>query len=97
MVPHESVEGEVAKILASEDDSEGEILCAVTGIADDMKGESLVLLTTQKLDQRWIADQLRQRGVPNLWIPKKTRQIQEIPLLGTGKLDLRKIKEFALG
>ena len=97
MVPHESVEGEVAKILASEDDSEGEILCAVTGIADDMKGESLVLLTTQKLDQRWIAVQLRQRGVPNLWIPKKTRQIQEIPLLGTGKLDLRKIKELALG
>jgi acyl-[acyl-carrier-protein]-phospholipid O-acyltransferase/long-chain-fatty-acid--[acyl-carrier-protein] ligase len=97
MVPHESVEGEVAKILASEDACEGEILCAVTGIADDMKGESLVLLTTQKLDQRWMADQLREKGVPNLWIPKKILQIQEIPLLGTGKLDLRKIKELALG
>ena len=36
---------------------------------------------------------MRTKGVPNLWIPKQIKLVDEIPVLGTGKLDLRKIKE----
>jgi len=30
-------------------------------------------------------------GLANLWIPKKVRQVDEIPMLPTGKLDLKEI------
>jgi acyl-[acyl-carrier-protein]-phospholipid O-acyltransferase/long-chain-fatty-acid--[acyl-carrier-protein] ligase len=37
-------------------------------------------------------------GVPNLWIPadRDFYRINEMPVLGSGKLDLRKVKELAL-
>jgi acyl-[acyl-carrier-protein]-phospholipid O-acyltransferase/long-chain-fatty-acid--[acyl-carrier-protein] ligase len=38
---------------------------------------------------------LRKEGFPNLWIPKFIKKVDEIPLLGTGKLNLRKIQELA--
>jgi acyl-[acyl-carrier-protein]-phospholipid O-acyltransferase/long-chain-fatty-acid--[acyl-carrier-protein] ligase len=35
--------------------------------------------------------------LPNLWKPRADQffRVDQIPLLGTGKLDLRKIKEIA--
>jgi acyl-[acyl-carrier-protein]-phospholipid O-acyltransferase/long-chain-fatty-acid--[acyl-carrier-protein] ligase len=42
-----------------------------------------------------LGEELRNKGVPNLWIPKQIKQVKEIPVLGTGKLDLRKLKELA--
>ena len=37
-------------------------------------------------------------GIPNLWIPARDSfvAVEEIPILGTGKLDLRAIKQVAL-
>jgi acyl-[acyl-carrier-protein]-phospholipid O-acyltransferase/long-chain-fatty-acid--[acyl-carrier-protein] ligase len=36
-------------------------------------------------------------GLPNLWIPKASQfyRVEEIPLLGSGKLDLRALREAA--
>ena len=68
-------------------------MCAVTGIADETKGESLVLLTVVEIDLKSLGEKMRTKGMPNLWIPKQIKLIDEIPVLGTGKLDLRKIKE----
>jgi acyl-[acyl-carrier-protein]-phospholipid O-acyltransferase/long-chain-fatty-acid--[acyl-carrier-protein] ligase len=47
---------------------------------------------------REIIDQLQLAGLPNLWIPGSNCffEVTQIPLLGTGKLDLRAIKETAL-
>jgi hypothetical protein len=33
------------------------------------------------------------KGIPNLWIPKKMKKIQEIPVLPTGKTDIFKIEK----
>jgi len=40
---------------------------------------------------------LGERGIPNLWIPgdRDYFVVNELPVLGTGKLDLRKVKELA--
>ena len=94
MVSHESVENMVTQIISADKDADGEILCVITGIADEAKGESLVLLTAVEIDLKSLGEKMRTKGVPNLWIPKQTKLIDEIPLLGTGKLDLRKIKEL---
>jgi acyl-[acyl-carrier-protein]-phospholipid O-acyltransferase/long-chain-fatty-acid--[acyl-carrier-protein] ligase len=34
-------------------------------------------------------------GLPNLWIPKVVKQVAEIPILATGKLDLRACQRLA--
>ena len=73
-----------------------DIVYAVTGITDESKGECLVLLTTSEVNSKWLGEELRNKGFPNLWIPKKIKQVKEIPVLGTGKLDLRKLKELAV-
>ena len=94
MVSHELVEEAVTKILSEEQHVDA-LTVAVTGISDKLKGECLVLLLLQEIDKKWLADQLRETGLPNLWIPKKHIVVEEIPVLGSGKLDLRKINQLA--
>jgi acyl-[acyl-carrier-protein]-phospholipid O-acyltransferase/long-chain-fatty-acid--[acyl-carrier-protein] ligase len=95
MVSHESVEDVIAGLLSVDGHTSDDILCAVTGIEDGSKGECLVLLSTVAVNSKWLGDNLRNKGIPNLWIPKHIKKIEEIPVLGTGKLDLRKLKELA--
>jgi acyl-[acyl-carrier-protein]-phospholipid O-acyltransferase/long-chain-fatty-acid--[acyl-carrier-protein] ligase len=95
MVSHESVEDAISKLLSMDCHTNDDIVCAVTGIADESKGECLVLLVISKVDPKWLTTQLRKEGFPNLWIPKFIKKVDEIPLLGTGKLNLRKIQELA--
>ena len=45
-----------------------------------------------------ICRKLGEAGLPPIWIPSPDsfRRIDEIPILGTGKLDLRRVKEVAM-
>ena len=95
MVSHESVEDVIAGLLSVDGHTSDDILCAVTGIEDGSKGECLVLLSTVIVNSKWLRDNLRNKGIPNLWIPKHIKRTEKIPVLGTGKLDLRKLKELA--
>jgi len=38
---------------------------------------------------------LQETGVPNLWIPKHLQRVEAIPVLASGKLDLKKCQECA--
>ena len=72
---------------------------AVTSVPDLKKGERLIVLhkpLAKPVSQ--IIDELSQAGLPNLWIPSTDSfiEVAEIPLLGTGKLDLRAMKQLAL-
>ncbi|HUV12819.1 MAG TPA: hypothetical protein VMY18_04190, partial [Acidobacteriota bacterium] len=44
-------------------------------------------------------EKLPQSELPKLWTPRASHfhRIAAIPYLGTGKLDLRKVKELAMG
>ena len=98
MVPHEIVEEHITKAMHLEGESERRI--AVVGIPDDEKGEALVLLSTvssEAVKQEII--QLRytllERGVPSLWIPKRLVRVEQIPVLASGKLDLKGCERLA--
>ena len=64
-------------------------------MVDPQKGEALVLLSTIEMDQAKLRAQLQEAGVPNLWIPKLILRVDQIPVLATGKLDLRRCAELA--
>jgi acyl-[acyl-carrier-protein]-phospholipid O-acyltransferase/long-chain-fatty-acid--[acyl-carrier-protein] ligase len=94
MVPHGTVEQKLAEVFDL-DQSEG-LRVVVTGVPDAAKGEVLVLLTTLDLDPGQVRDKLAAVGLPNLWVPKIIRRVEAIPMLGTGKLDLKGCKALAL-
>lgn len=70
---------------------------AVTGGPSERKGEELVLLMRRAFDFAELGKRMRAMGVPNLWIPQRGVLVERIPLLGTGKLDLRACQALALG
>ena len=93
MVPHGTVEDAVAKALGLSDEEDP--VCVVTGIEDEAKGERLILLTSVDCDAEKLRKDLATAGLSNLWIPREVRKVEEIPLLPTGKLDLREIKKLS--
>ena len=93
MVPHGRVEEAVIEALGLEDGDQP--ILAVAGRADPAKGEVLVLLTTVEIDSSQLSSLLSEKGLANLWIPKEIKRIDEIPVLSTGKLDLKAISELA--
>jgi len=95
MVPHGTVEQKLIEAFAL-DQSEGYAL-VVMGVPDPGKGEQLVLLTTSDgVTAASVKDKLGDAGVPNLWIPKIVTRVEKIPVLGTGKLDLKGCKDLAV-
>lgn len=93
MIPHGTIE---QKIVGSYglDQAEGPAI-VVVGIPDPVKGEALVLLTTLPIAAEDLRERLMSAGLPNLWIPRIVHHVEKIPLLGTGKLDLKGSREIA--
>ncbi len=94
MVPLEKIEEELHVLVGT-----CERVLAVTCVPDDSRGERLVVLYTTLHDQepRALARGLMGRGLPNLWVPGERDffKVPELPVLGTGKLDLKRVKEMA--
>ncbi len=93
MVPHETVEQKILAALGL--GNEGERAIAVASAPDEAKGEVLVILSTIEVDLAALREKLQAAGLPNLWIPKLVRQVETIPVLATGKLDLRHCSQLA--
>jgi len=94
MVPHGKVEEALHEAAGS-----GIQVFAVTGIPDEKKGEALaVLYTLDKTKIPGVLEKLAAQGLPTLFIPKKDRflKVPAIPLLGSGKVDLRAIRQKAV-
>jgi acyl-[acyl-carrier-protein]-phospholipid O-acyltransferase / long-chain-fatty-acid--[acyl-carrier-protein] ligase len=92
MVPHIRLEEALSEFL-------GDAPCAVTGIPDEQRGERLVALYTHPdVTPRELWERLSRTEMPPLWIPKpeNIHRVEQLPLLGTGKLDLRGVKAKAL-
>jgi acyl-[acyl-carrier-protein]-phospholipid O-acyltransferase/long-chain-fatty-acid--[acyl-carrier-protein] ligase len=99
MVPHIRIEEELNRIVEVSDSDDAEIKLAVTSVPDEKKGERLIILhkkLSKSMDE--ILKELGSRELPNLWIPSADSflEVESIPLLGTGKLDLKAIKDIAL-
>jgi acyl-[acyl-carrier-protein]-phospholipid O-acyltransferase/long-chain-fatty-acid--[acyl-carrier-protein] ligase len=91
MVPHLKVEEAILEVL-------GESACAVTGVPDEQRGERLVALYVRDgVAPAELWERLAGTGLPRLWLPKRENlyQVDALPQLGTGKLDLRGVKARA--
>jgi acyl-[acyl-carrier-protein]-phospholipid O-acyltransferase/long-chain-fatty-acid--[acyl-carrier-protein] ligase len=95
MVPHQKIEDELHEIAKAT-----ERTFVVTAVPDEGKGERLVVLhlPLNELDARGLSQQLSGKGLPNLWVPRERDfyQVPELPVLGSGKVDLKRVKELAL-
>src|SRR5437867_3393018 len=94
MVPHEAIEHKIVDLLDLSGKDERTV--AVVGMQDEAKGEALVLLSAADVDLAQLRKKLHEAGVPNLWIPKHVQRVKAIPVLASGKLDLKRCKELAL-
>jgi len=94
MVPHIKVEEKLHDLI----DAESQVL-AVTAIPDEKKGEKLVVIHTLTDDKlREAQEKLAKSDLPALWKPRPDQFafVEKLPYLGTGKLDLRKLREMAV-
>ncbi len=96
MVPHVCIEEALYKMLSLDEE---ELRLVVSSVPDERKGERIVVLHTG-LDRppEQACRDLAKSGLPPLWIPSPDSfsQIEQIPVLGTGKLDLKAVKDLAL-
>jgi acyl-[acyl-carrier-protein]-phospholipid O-acyltransferase/long-chain-fatty-acid--[acyl-carrier-protein] ligase len=93
MVPHLRVEEGLHELAGL-----SERAFVVTGVVDDRKGERLTVFHT--LDDTRLGaclERLKHAGWPSLWSPRPRdfHRVDAIPILGTGKLDLARVRELA--
>ncbi|MBX3414555.1 MAG: hypothetical protein KF708_17845 [Pirellulales bacterium] len=73
--------------------SDDTLLVAVTAIPDERKGERIVVLHKLiDVAPSEICRRPAEAGLPPLWVPGRNSfvELDELPLLGTGKIDLRR-------
>jgi acyl-[acyl-carrier-protein]-phospholipid O-acyltransferase/long-chain-fatty-acid--[acyl-carrier-protein] ligase len=93
MVPHIKVEEKLHELVEATEQT-----FVVAGVPDEKKGERLVVLhRLADAELQACLEKLAQSDLPNLWKPRADQffRVETFPLLGTGKLDLRKVKELA--
>ncbi len=93
MVPHGTVEQAILTAFGWE--QEDGLTVFVTSVPDATRGEALVLLTTRDLSVEELRSRLMAAGVPNLWVPRIIRRVEQIPMLGSGKTDMKRCRELA--
>lgn len=101
MVPHLKIEEVLSEFLdrTPEDDSDDHLAVAVTAVPDEKKGERLIVLYAcdhKSVDE--MTQKLSDAGLPNVFIPSSNSffRVDQLPILGTGKLDLKGIKDKAV-
>lgn len=99
MVPLEMVEEALHDVLGT-----SERVCAVTCVPCESRGERVVVLYVEEQFAAfgvgvgaW-CKQLSARGLPNLWVPgeRDCFAVAELPVLGSGKVNLKGVKELAV-
>ena len=98
MVPHLKIEEAILDAVPEETDCDEPPMVVVTGVPDAKKGERLVVLHTGlHKSAEAICAMMRRAGLPSLWIPSPDSffRVESLPILGTGKLDLRELNRMA--
>ena len=92
MVPHMKIEEHIQGLL------DPQHTCAVTAVPDESRGERLVVFYTDpSVAGADLWEELCRSELPRLWLPKREdiRFVESIPSLGTGKVDLRGVRQMA--
>jgi len=93
MVPHVKIEDKLHELAGGT-----EQVFAVTSLPDEKKGERIVVITTLSAEKLApVLEKLPQCDLPPLWKPRASQffHVDALPVLGTGKIDLRGVKLLA--
>jgi acyl-[acyl-carrier-protein]-phospholipid O-acyltransferase/long-chain-fatty-acid--[acyl-carrier-protein] ligase len=93
MVPHMKIEQQIQTLI------DPHHTCVVTSVPDEAKGERLVaFFTDAEVTPQDLWERLCRTELPRLWLPKRDdlRFVEAIPTLGTGKVDLRAVRQLAI-
>ncbi len=93
MVPHVKVEDALNGALGLVEPA-----FFVTSLPDGKKGERLAVVHTATEERlRELFEKLPAQNLPNLWTPRQDSfvHIGEVPRLGTGKVDLKRVRQIA--
>jgi len=93
MVPHIKIEDKLHDLAGVT-----EQVFAVTSLPDEKKGERIVVITTLSNERLApVLEKLPGCDLPALWKPRANQffHVDAIPMLGTGKIDLRGVKVLA--
>ncbi|MGA9670012.1 MAG: acyl-[ACP]--phospholipid O-acyltransferase [Terracidiphilus sp.] len=93
MVPHIRIEEKLQDLSGT-----AEQVFAVTSLPDEKKGERIAVITTLSYDALTpVLEKLSQCDLPALWKPKANLffHAETLPMLGTGKTDLRGVRQLA--
>ena len=93
MVPHVAVEERYLQELKTMNQA-----VFVSAAPDDKRGEQLVVFFTPEAgDAVTLHQMIAKADIPNLWKPKKENYVPltSIPTLGSGKLDMKSLKDMA--
>lgn len=70
-----------------------DVSCSVVEIPDALKGVKIVAAVTRKVDERKIVKTMSAL-LPNIALPKQFVVIEELPRMGSGKVDFRRVTEM---
>jgi acyl-[acyl-carrier-protein]-phospholipid O-acyltransferase/long-chain-fatty-acid--[acyl-carrier-protein] ligase len=93
MVPHIKIEEKLHDLAGS-----AEHVFAVTSLPDEKKGERIAVITTlSEAKLIPVLEKLSLCDLPALWKPKPNLffHVESLPMLGTGKTDLRGVRQLA--
>ena len=69
------------------------ITCSVVEVPDALKGVRIVAAVTEKVDEKKIMKQMAEQ-LPNIALPRQFVVIEELPKMGSGKVDFRTVTEM---
>ncbi|MBF0752568.1 MULTISPECIES: acyl-[ACP]--phospholipid O-acyltransferase [unclassified Pasteurella] len=89
MISLGSVEENIAQVLNDENQF------VAIAVNDEKKGESVVLLVKSPLSLEEINTRIKSLNIPPIMLPSQVFLVNEIPLLGSGKVDFKGAKKLA--
>ncbi len=69
------------------------IKCCIVELPDQLKGAKLIAVISQNIDTKEILNKMSEQ-LPNIFLPKQFVVIEDLPQMGSGKLDFRTITEL---
>ncbi len=89
--------GEMVSLVKVEDVLQrclpADVTCSVVEVPDALKGVRIVAAVTGKIDEKKILKQMSGQ-LPNIALPKQFVVLEELPKMGSGKVDFRTVTEM---
>jgi acyl-[acyl-carrier-protein]-phospholipid O-acyltransferase/long-chain-fatty-acid--[acyl-carrier-protein] ligase len=89
--------GEMVSLLSVENVMERflpqDVFCCVVDVPDLIKGARVVAAVTKAIDEKKVLKQMAEH-LPNIALPRHIVVIEDLPKMGSGKIDFRTVTEI---